>query len=78
MEFRSAIYRIESDGEKDTTLLEVKREGDAEWKTCFVFPRSINYNAHTYIAASGQERRRRAVYIDSIMFYDNEVEIEGE
>lgn len=78
MEFREAIYRIESDNSRNITMLEVKRNQGSNWDICFQFPFAIDYMAHTYIAAGGDERKRRRVDIKSIMFYDNEVSIEGE
>jgi len=82
MKFKSAIYRIESDNERNTTLLEVKRDGEPGWQTCFEMPQSMDFTVHTYLAAGasavGKERRHRAVYINSIKFYDNEPVIEGE
>ena len=62
--------------------MELKRDKESEWTTCFEYPRSIDYAVHTYISAgsSGKDtqKNRRAVAINSIKFYDNEVEIEGE
>ena len=78
MEFSEAIYRIESDNERNTLLLEVKRDNEAGWQTCFEYPKSLDYAVHTYFAASGTQSRRRAVNINKIMFYDNEELIEGE
>ena len=53
MEFSEAIYRIESDNERNTLLLEVKRDNEAGWQTCFEYPRALDYAVHTYFAASG-------------------------
>ena len=78
MAFTDAIYRIESDNDRNITMLEVKRDENSNWDLCFVYPYAIDYMVHTFIAASGDERSRRQVDIKSIMFYDNEVSIEGE
>ena len=55
-----------------------KRDGEAGWTKCFEYPRSIDYQVHTYISSGGANARRRAVFINSIKFYDNEDVIEGE
>lgn len=78
MDFKEAIYRIESDEDRNTMMLEIKRDNEGGWQTCFEFPHHIDFTVHTYLAASGPDRRRRAVNINSIKFYDNEMEIEGE
>ena len=33
---------------------------------------------HTYLSAGSSNPQRRAVYVNSVKFYDNEVVIEGE
>ena len=79
MDFKNAIYRIESDNEKNTTLLEIKRDGMPDWEKCFEFKRAMEFTVHAYMAAGAKERKnRRAVFINSIKFYDNEDQIEGE
>ena len=37
----------------------------------------MDFTVHTYISAGGTNPKRRAVFINSIKFWDNEVEIEG-
>ena len=78
MSFKRGLYRIVSDNEEDTTMLEIKRDGEAGWTKCFEYPKSIDYTVHTYISAGGANPKRRGVYINSIKFYDNEEVIEGE
>ena len=78
MNFKEAIYRFESDNERNSTILELKRDGNDDWDKCFELPRAMDFNIHTYLAASGKEKRRRAVYLNSVKFYDNGVTIEGE
>lgn len=78
MSFEKAIFRVESDNARGITLLELKRDGDSKWTTCFEYPRPIDYTVHTYITSGGEAKNRRGVFINSIKFYDNEVEIEGE
>ena len=78
MNFKRAIFRIESDNSRNTTTLEVKPEGASEWKTCFEYPQSIDYTVHTYLSSGGAIKKRRAVFVNSVKFYDNEEVIEGE
>jgi len=80
IDFKRAIFRIESDSDKKTTILEVKVDGQPEWTHCFTYPQDIAYSVHTYISSGSpdMERKRRAVFINSIKFYDNELEIAGE
>ena len=78
MPFKRAIFRIESDDARNTTVLELKRDGEASWTPCLVFPKAIDFPVHAYISAGGQIKKRRAVFIHSLKFYDNEAEIVGE
>lgn len=78
MNFNRAIFRIESDEERETTLLEVKRDNESGWTKCLEYDKEIGYQVRTYISSGGMNPKRRAVFINSIKFYDNETQIEGE
>ena len=60
------------------TMLEIKKDGETGWTKCLEYPKPVDYVAHTYIASGGQDKKRRAVYLNSVKFYDNELVIEGE
>ena len=53
LDFKRAIFRVESDNDRNTTLLEVKRDGEEGWTKCFEYPKAIDYTVHTYLSAGG-------------------------
>ena len=78
MPFQRAIFRFESDNERNMLLLELKRDGSDSWTPCLEYPKPIDFTAHTYFSAGGHSMDRQGVFINSIKFYDNEPVIEGE
>ena len=55
--------------------------GDPKWTFCFEYKKVIDYNSRTIISSGGRienMKKRRAVFIHSIKFYDNEEEIGDE
>ena len=80
LDFKRAIFRIESTNESGLTKVELKKDNDAEWTHCLTYPKPIDSTIHTYFASGSEEseQKRRAVYLHSIKFYDNEEIIEGE
>ena len=71
--------RVFSEQATHTTLLEVKPEGSNQWIPCFETKlQSLDFKVHPYITTGGREGRRKAHYVHSIKFYDNEVENEAE
>ena len=59
-------------------MLELKRDGNDDWTHCFTYPKAIDFPVHTFFSSGGNQRNRRAVYINSVKFYDNEEEIGDE
>ena len=87
LDFKRAIFRFESDLTGQWTILEVKRLDieDQKWTFCLEYKKVIDYNSRTIISSGGggrergrNEKKRRAVFIHSIKFYDNEIELEGQ
>ena len=77
--FKRAILRVFSEESTNTTMIEVKPEGQDQWISCIsTGVGSLNFNVHTYIASGGTEPRRKAHFIHSVKFYDNEEEMEAE
>ena len=73
------MLRIDSDNTRNSTKLEVKRDGEAGWTACLEYPKPIDFSVHSYLSSGGMHNDRRAVIINSIKFFDNEEEIyEGE
>ena len=59
-------------------MLEIKKDGDKNWSSCFTYPKPIDYPTHTYISSGGSSQgMHRGITINSIKFYDNEVDLEG-
>ena len=58
MDFKKAIFRFESDDARNTTMLELKRDGQDEWTTCFEYPRSIDFAVHTYISSGTSAKEK--------------------
>ena len=61
-------------------LVEVKKDGENWWTHCLTYASALDYPVHTYITSGGKDSQavRRGINVNSIMFYDNEVEMEGE
>lgn len=79
LDFKKAILRIDSDDARNSTILEVKRDDEIDWDFCLEYPKPIDYVVHTYFSSGGIHKDRRAIYLNSIKFYDNEEEVyEGE
>ena len=79
LDFKKAILRIDSDNDRNSTIVEVKRDGEEGWTSCLEYEKPIDYTVHTYFSSGGVHKDRRAIYINSIKFYDNEEEVyEGE
>lgn len=78
LDFKSAVLRIDSDNARNSTILEVKRDGEEGWTSCLEYPSSIFFSVHTYISSGGMHNDRRAVTLNSIKFFDNEDEIDEE
>ena len=82
-DFKKAIFRIVSNTDTNTVFLELKKDDDTDWTTCLEYKTAIDWHVHTYLSSGTSllESRptARAVIIDSISFYDNEMaEMEGE
>ena len=75
LDFKSAVLRIDSDNDRNSTIIEVKQEDSESWTRCLEYPKPINFSVHTYISSGGMHNDRRAVTINSVKFYDNEEEI---
>ena len=78
LDFKSAVLRIDSDNKRNSTILEVKRDGEEGWTSCLEYPASVDFSVHTYISSGGMHNDRRAVTLNSIKFFDNEEEIAEE
>ena len=78
LDFKSAVLRIDSDNARNSTILEVKRDGEEGWTQCLEYPSSIFFSVHTYISSGGMHNDRRAITLNSIKFFDNEDELEQE
>ena len=81
--FERAIFRIESDWDLNQVMLELKKDDDEEWTPCVVYSGVIDWHVHTIFSSGStikdSQPTTRAVTINSIKFYDNEVaEMEGE
>ena len=73
--FSRAIVRILSEEKTATTLLEVLPEGADEWVPCIeTNSTSINHTVYSYITTGGNGGHRKAHYINSLKFYDNETD----
>ena len=70
---------MESDNDANTLVLEIKKDDDKSWSSCLVYSKPIDYPTHTYFSSGSKGQQvNRSVTINSIKFYDNEVEMEGE
>lgn len=81
MDFRGGVIRVESQDQRNSTLVEIKPAGSDQFLKCVEYPRSIGEVTHTYISSGSPVNmagKRRGVYINEIKFYDNEDEIAGE
>ena len=80
--FRRAILRLVSEEATNSVFLEVLPENADQWITCFESNRTaLDYTIYSYFTTGGSEARRKAHYIHSIKFYDNEpdeVETDGD
>jgi len=72
MQFEDAIFRFESDSDKNETRLEILPAGATEYVECIKYPMAIEYAVHYAIASGGHIDNRRKIEINRIMFYDNE------
>ena len=79
LDFKAGVLRIDSENARNSTIIEVKRDGEEGWTSCLEYPAAIDYSVHTYISSGGMHNDRRAVTLNSIKFFDNEEEVyEGE
>ena len=81
--WQRAIFRIESDIDRQLITLEIKKDNDQEWTQCLQYNSAIDWHVHTYITSGSTIENStptsRAVTLNSIKFYDNEVaQMEGE
>lgn len=76
MRFKRALFRFDSDNERGSTILEVKSSESDTYIKCFEYTKAISDPVHTYISSGSTNPERRAVFVHSVKFWDNEILIE--
>ena len=64
LNFKSGVLRIDSDNDRNSTIIEIKRDGEQGWTACLEYPKPIDFSVHTYISSGGMHNNRRSVTIN--------------